>query len=104
MPWTPYGVSDHEPLRERAAVMGTGGADREEIVAASHHKHGFFADMPPHHTPIGKVIDCNALCKIGTGRAGLRCSHDDLQRTLPGETPYWGMLAGNQYIDGGYAK
>jgi hypothetical protein len=42
--------------------MGTGGADCEEIVAAAYEKHGFFADLPRHHAPIGKAIDRNALC------------------------------------------
>jgi hypothetical protein len=69
--------------------MGTGGTDCEEIVAASPEKHGFFADMPRHHAPIGKAIDRNALREVGTGRVGLRCSHDDLQWTTRGETTCW---------------
>ncbi len=70
--------------------MGTGGADREEVVAAAHEKHGFFADLPRHHAPIGKAIDRNASCEVGTGRIGLRCSHDDLQRTTLGRINSWG--------------
>jgi hypothetical protein len=72
--------------------MATGGADREEIVAASHEKDRFVADMPRHHAPIGKVFGRNALREVGTCRVGLRCSHDELQRTTPAETPCWGVL------------
>jgi len=61
--------------------MGTGGTDREEIVAALHEQHGFCADVPRRHASVGKAIDRNALRKVGTGWIGLRCSHDDLQRT-----------------------
>ena len=81
MPGTPHGVPDQEPLRKRTAVMGTGGADCEEIVATPHEQHGFFADVPRQHAPVGKAVDRNALRKVGTGRTGLRCSHDDLQQT-----------------------
>ena len=69
------------PTTSPSAVMGTGGTDREEIVAALHEQHGFCADVPRRHASVGKAIDRNALRKVGTGRIGLRCSHDDLQRT-----------------------
>src|SRR5262249_5559676 len=107
MPRTPHGVSDHQPLRERTAVVGTSGAHCEEIVAAPHDKHGFFADMPRQHDAVGKAIDRNALHKVGTGRIGLRCSHDDLHRTTIGLITSWAVLAvlaATVYIDGGYAK
>jgi hypothetical protein len=83
MPGTPHGVSDHQPIRERTAVMGAGGADRKEIIAALHKQHGLFANVARQHAPVGKAIDWNALRKVGTGRTGLRCSHDDLQQTTP---------------------
>ncbi len=104
MPGTPHGVSDHQPLRKRTAIMGTGGTDREEIVAAPHDKHRFFADMPRQHAAVGKAIDRNPLRKVGTGRIGLRCSHDDLQRTTLGLINSRGVLAATVYIDGGHAK
>lgn len=81
MPGTPHGVSDHQPVRERTAVMGTGGADRKEVIAALHQQHDLFSNVARQHAPVGKAIDRNALRKVGTGRTGLRCSHDDLQRT-----------------------
>jgi hypothetical protein len=96
MPGTPHGVPDQEPLRKRTAVMATGGADCEEIVAAPHEQHGFFADVPRQHAPVGKAIDRNALRKVGTGRIGLGCSHDDLQRTTLGRTNSWGGARGDR--------
>jgi hypothetical protein len=64
--------------------MGTGGADRKEIIAALHEQDGLFANVACQHAPVGKAIDRTALRKVGTGRIGLRCSHNDLQRTTLG--------------------
>jgi len=49
MPGTPHGISDHQPVRERTAVMGTGGADRKEIIAALHEQHELFFNIAAIH-------------------------------------------------------
>jgi hypothetical protein len=84
--------------------MGTGGADRKEIIAALHEQHDLFSNVARKHTPVGKAIDRNALRKVGTGRTGLRCSHDDLQQTTPRPDQPLGVLAATAYIDDGYTK
>jgi hypothetical protein len=57
MPRTPHGVFDQKPFRERSAVMGTGGTDREELVALARNEYGFFADVPHEHVSVEEVID-----------------------------------------------
>jgi hypothetical protein len=67
MPGTPHSVLNHESLRQRSAVVGTGGADREHLITSAGKQHGFFADVTCKHTSIGEVIDCDAARQIGTG-------------------------------------
>src|SRR5258708_39245857 len=104
MQGTPHGVPGHQPIRERTAVMGTGGADRKEIIAALHEQHDLFSNVARQHAPVGKAIDRNALRKVGTGRTGLRCAHDELQQTTPRPYHLLGVIAATAYIYDGCAK
>ena len=46
VPRAAYGVLDHQPFRERTAVMGAGGTDREEGVTATRKQNRMLADVP----------------------------------------------------------
>src|SRR5258708_18841545 len=54
MPRTPHGVSDHQPVSERTAVIGTGGADRKEVIAALHQQHGPSSNVAILPAPVRK--------------------------------------------------
>ena len=49
--------STMKSFRERAAVMGANGTDREEFLAAPRQQHGVRVDVPVKHVPVGEVID-----------------------------------------------
>ena len=66
MPRTAHGVVDHHPFRQRAAVMRTRGADREELIATAREQHGFLADMSGQHLAVGQLLDCDTQGQVGT--------------------------------------
>ena len=72
MPGTPHGVLNHEALRERATVMGTGGTNCEKFVAAPRQQYGVFVDVPQEHVPVGHIIGRNTLRQVGTESIRLR--------------------------------
>jgi hypothetical protein len=57
MPRTAHRVIDEETFRERPAIMRTGGADREDLIAPAGEQHGLLADVSQEHSAIGKFID-----------------------------------------------
>jgi hypothetical protein len=57
MPRTAHRVIDEETFRERPAIVRTGGADRENLIAPAGEQHGLLADVSHQHSAIGKSID-----------------------------------------------
>jgi hypothetical protein len=57
MPRTAHRIIDDETFRERPAIVRTGGADRENLVARAGEQHGLLADVSQEHSAIGKFID-----------------------------------------------
>ena len=66
VPRTANGVVDHDALRQRAAVMRTRGADREELIAAAREQHGFVSDMAGEHLAVGQLLHCDTQGQVGT--------------------------------------
>ena len=84
MPGTSHRVLDHQPFRQRSAVVGAGGTDREELVAAARDEYGFLADVPCEHASVEQIIDGNTPRQVGTGWLRSICAHCDLRMaTLP---------------------
>ena len=81
VPGTSHRVADHQPLRERPAVMRAGGADREEFIPAAREQHGFLAHVPAHHGPVAKGVERHAAHEIGSFRLGLLGSHERAPNT-----------------------
>ena len=75
VPGTSHGVGDNQSFGERAAVMRTRRADREQFVAAAREKHGIVAHMPTHHAAIGNITNRHAAREIRPFRLGL-LSHE----------------------------
>jgi hypothetical protein len=46
MKWAADFIAEHEPFRERPAVVGTIRSNREEFGPASCHNHVFTAEFP----------------------------------------------------------
>src|SRR5262245_37426239 len=82
MPGTPDGVRDHEASRERAAVMGARGADREKLIAAPRQEDGILTDVPCEHASVGEVVDRDAPRKVGARRTRLFCAHRNLRMPI----------------------
>jgi hypothetical protein len=56
MPRTAHRVIDEKAFRKRPAIVRTGGADRENLIAAAGQQHGFLADVSQEHLAVGKSI------------------------------------------------
>src|SRR5262249_47713572 len=84
VPRTAHRVVNQEPLRERSAIVGTGGADRENLTATAGEQHGLLTDMSQQHVAVGERVDRDSLRQIGAGRTGLFSSHR--------KSPEWTIL------------
>ena len=49
MPWAADSIADEQPLRERTAVMRTGGGHREYFRTASRQQHWLAIDVTKQH-------------------------------------------------------
>ena len=78
MPGTAHRVVDNEPVRERAAIVGAMGADREHVGAAAHQQHRLVADVADELAAIGEFGERNSLRQIGAGRLRLIFGHSVL--------------------------
>jgi hypothetical protein len=52
MQWAANFVAEHEPFRERPAVVRTIGSNGEEFVPASCHNHVFTAEFSQKHRAV----------------------------------------------------
>src|SRR5262245_3023627 len=68
-------LADNQSVGERAAVMRTSRADREQFVAMAREQHGVVAHMPAHHAAIGNVINGHAAGEIRPFWLGLLSAH-----------------------------
>ncbi len=75
MPRAPHGVADGQSLGERSAVMGAGGTDREELLAAAHQEDSIIANMSGEHASIRNITERDAPPEIGPLRLGLLSCH-----------------------------
>src|SRR5581483_11417578 len=78
MPWTAHRIADHQALAERAAVVRTGRADREVLIAATRHEHRLASDVASLHRAIREVRRRNSHRQVGSRRFRL-FSHDTLR-------------------------
>ena len=67
VPGAAHGVADHQPFGERAAVVGAGRLDREDLAAGLHQQHVFLADMAEQFA----VLERSERHAPGSGRARL---------------------------------
>src|SRR5215471_13073877 len=63
--------------------MGTGGPDREKLIATPREEHGLIAHKPAHDASIGNVVNRDALREIGPLRLRLLSSHEILPSSDP---------------------
>jgi hypothetical protein len=56
VPRAPHRVVDHQPFRERTAIVGAGGGDREEFVAAAREQDRVVADVSGQHLSISECV------------------------------------------------
>src|SRR5262249_41970181 len=75
VPGASHGVADNQSVGERAAVMRTSRADREQFVAMAREQHGVVAHMPAHHAAIGNVTNGHAAGEIRPFWLGLLSAH-----------------------------
>src|SRR5690348_15570293 len=75
MPRASYRVVDEEPLGERAAVMGTGRADREDLLAAACQQHRLLADMSEEQGAVDELRKRDPRREIRSARLRLSSAH-----------------------------
>ncbi len=78
-------VAHHQPLGERAAVVGAGRADGEPLVAAVGKQHRLAVHVAGHHPAIRNVRGRNALSQVRAGRSILLGSHRCSLLSRPGD-------------------
>jgi hypothetical protein len=55
MPWAAYRILDDQPLTERPAVMGTGGADRKDFPVVTGEQHRLVTNLTDKHRADGEI-------------------------------------------------
>ena len=66
MPRATDGLTDHQPFGKRPSVMGTFGADGENLVAAPSEEHRSITDVAAQHRAVGNGGDVDAETEIGS--------------------------------------
>src|SRR5262249_43099537 len=75
VPGTVDQVPGHQALRQRAAVVGAGGADRQHVVASPHQKYRLSARVPQHRRIGREVAFGDSGPEIGSGQLRLFSAH-----------------------------
>ena len=76
VPGAVHSLAHHESLGERAAVVSTVSADREQLVAAAGEEDSFIANVALQHRAVGDLGELYPLGEIGTRWPGLLRTHD----------------------------
>ncbi len=66
MPRATHRFAFHQPIDERAAVVGAGRSDSKELVAVVGDEHGVIADMAHHLMAVRNVVERDAFDKVRT--------------------------------------
>jgi hypothetical protein len=75
MPRAAHGVPDHQPLTERAAVVGAARARGEHLLAPADEQHGFVLDMADERRRLGQLLPGDPRGEIGTSGWFVVASH-----------------------------
>ena len=75
MPRAADGVAAEQPLRERATVVGAGGADGKHFIAAANEDDRLAARMPEQGRVPGEIAFGDAGLQIGPGQLRFLSTH-----------------------------
>jgi hypothetical protein len=66
MPRATDRLAHHDPLGERAAIVGAVGADGEDLLPPPHHEHRLAAAVPEELAAVRQLGEGDALRQIGS--------------------------------------
>ncbi len=82
MPRAADGIADEKPLRERSAVMRTGGGNRKYFLAASRQQDCLATDVSRQQSAVRQLRQSHSIGEIGPAGLGISFAHGFLPRLV----------------------